>query len=304
MADYVAQTITTNAEFIPEMWSDEVLAVYKKSLVAVPFVKKLSFVGKKGDTIHVPKPGRGVASLKAAGFNVTEQVDTATTQPVVVDKHYEYSRYIEDFAEVQSLASARAFYTDDAGYALSKQVDTSLLANVADLQGGSTYDAAVIGGDGSTVWDDTANTNTGNGSNLTDIGIRNAIQLLEDADVPSNDWVLLINPGQKNVLLGIDRFNSRDFSKTQGVNTGLFGEVYGIPVHTTTNLATVSGAVSGDYKVCVLMQKEAIVFAEQMAIRSQTQYEQKKLATLYTADTIYGTDVYRTENGVGIIVPV
>lgn len=300
----IYQDKTTNANFIPEMWSDEVLAVYKRSLVTVPFVKKLSFVGKKGDTIHVPKPGRGSASEKAIGTDVTIIQDTAGTQPVVVDKHYEYSRYIEDFAEVQSLASARAFYTDDAGYALSKQIDTSILANVADLQGGSAYNAAVDGATAAAAWDPTANTNTGNGSNLTDVGLRRAIQTLEDSDVPANDWVLLINPGQKNVLLGIDRFNSRDFSKTQGVSSGLFGEVYGIPVHTTTNLATVTATdTTTNYKVCVLMQKEAIVFAEQMAIRSQVQYKQEKLATLYTADTIYGTDVYRTENGVGIMVP-
>jgi hypothetical protein len=34
-----------------------------------------------------------------------------------------------------------------------------------------------------------------------------------------------------------------------------------------------------------------------MAVRSQTQYKQEYLATLFTADTLYGVQVYRPEAG-------
>ena len=298
------QTVTTNANFIPELWSDEVIGVYKNSLVVSPLVKKIPFKGKKGDAINVPKPARGSANAKAANTVVTLNVDTAGTLQILVDKHYEYSRVIEDIAEVQSLAGARAFYTDDAGYALAKQVDSDLLANVATFQSGSAYSAAYDGAVGTVAWDGTANTNTGNGANLTDIGIRRHIQRLDDGDVPSDMRSLVINPGQKNVLLGIDRFNSRDFSMPSGVKTGMFGEVYGIPVFVSTNLATLTAAdTTTQYKVCVLMHRDAIVHVEQLAIRSQTQYKQEFLGTLYTADTIYGTKTYRAEAGVGIVVP-
>lgn len=298
------QTITTNAAFIPEVWSDEVKGVYKNSLVVAPLVKKIQFKGKKGDTIHVPVPGRGTANVKAANTVVTLNVDTATDLAILIDKHYEYSRVIEDIAEVQSIASARAFYTDDAGYALAKQVDTHLLANAATFQSGTAYDAAVDGAVGTVTWDGSANTNTGNGANLTDVGIRRIIQTLDDNDVPADMRSLVINPGQKNVLLGIDRFNSTDFSRVQGVATGVFGEVYGIPVYVSTNLATLTADdTTTNYKVCVMMHREAIVHAEQMAIRSQSQYKQEFLGTLFTADTIYGTKTYRAEAGVGIVVP-
>ena len=36
--------------FIPEIWSDEIIASYKKNLVAANLFKKMSFTGKKGDT--------------------------------------------------------------------------------------------------------------------------------------------------------------------------------------------------------------------------------------------------------------
>jgi len=45
-------TVTTAANFIPEVWSDEIVAAYKKSLVMANLVKKMNFKGKKGDTVN------------------------------------------------------------------------------------------------------------------------------------------------------------------------------------------------------------------------------------------------------------
>jgi hypothetical protein len=64
-------TKTTGAVFIPEIWSDEVIAAYKQNLVMANLVSKMSFKGKKGDTLHIPKPTRGAASAKAASTAVT-----------------------------------------------------------------------------------------------------------------------------------------------------------------------------------------------------------------------------------------
>jgi HK97 family phage major capsid protein len=117
-------TNTTAATFIPELWSDEIIAAYKQNLVMANLVSKMSFKGKKGDTLHIPKPTRGTAAAKAASTQVTLQAATETEIQVLVNKHYEYSRLIEDITEAQALASLRQFYTSDAGYALAKQVDT------------------------------------------------------------------------------------------------------------------------------------------------------------------------------------
>jgi len=63
----------------------------------------MSHKGKKGDTIHIPKPARGSASAKGASTQVTLIADTASVVNISIDKHYEYSKLIEDIAEVQSL---------------------------------------------------------------------------------------------------------------------------------------------------------------------------------------------------------
>ena len=161
----------TNADkFIPEIWSDEVIAAYKKNLVLANLVNKMTMRGKKGDTLHIPKPTRGAASAKTVESTVTMQQMTGTGITINIDKHYEYSRLIEDLAEVQSLSSLRRFYTDDAGYALATQIDTDLLNNFANAQGGSgtaAWNRAVLGGDGSTLYVAASN----NESAITDAGV-------------------------------------------------------------------------------------------------------------------------------------
>ena len=208
-------TNTTGATFIPELWSDEIIAAYKQNLVMANLVSKMSFKGKKGDTLHIPKPTRGAASLKAASNQVTLQAATESEVQVLVNKHYEYSRLIEDITEVQALASLRKFYTGDAGYALAKQVDTDLMALGRNVQGGNgtiAYDKAVIASDGSTLYTGT------NEAAITDAGLRKIIQTLDDQDVPMDGCVLVLPPVARNVMMGLARFTEQAFvGETGGV---------------------------------------------------------------------------------------
>src|SRR5210317_2136804 len=87
---------TNAATFIPELWSDEIIAAYKKNLVLANLVNKMPMVGKKGDTLHIPKPTRGSANAKSADTAVTIIANTESEVQIAVDKHYEYSRLIED----------------------------------------------------------------------------------------------------------------------------------------------------------------------------------------------------------------
>ena len=302
------QTITTGANFIPELWSDEVIAAYKSNLVLANLVTKINHVGKKGDSIHIPTPARGSATVKGASTQVTLVTDTAGEVVVNIDKHYEYSQLIEDIVEVQGLASMRRFYTDAAGYGLAKTVDDLLHDLGATLQGSTAYSTAVIGGDGSTVWDPTASTNTGNGTTLTDAGIRKMIQTLDDVDVPMMGRSLVIPPVERNTLMGIARFTEQSFvGEVGGANTirnGRIGEVYGIPVYISTNCETIQATdASTNYRVGLMLHKDAFVHAEQMGVRSQTQYKQEYLGDLYTSDTIFGIQELRDDAGVAFIVP-
>ena len=83
---------TSAATFIPEIWSDEVVAAYKSNLVLANLVKSLGMTGKKGDVVHIPKPVRGSAHAKAEGTAVTIQNATEGEVQVAIDNQFEYSR--------------------------------------------------------------------------------------------------------------------------------------------------------------------------------------------------------------------
>jgi N4-gp56 family major capsid protein len=299
-------TNTTGATFIPELWSDEIIAAYKQNLVMANLVSKMSFKGKKGDTLHIPKPTRGAAALKAASTQVTLQAATESEIQVLVNKHYEYSRLIEDITETQALASLRKFYTGDAGYALAKQVDTDLIQlgryarNGASGSGGAgtiAYEYAVIAGDGSTLY------TGGNESAITDAGLRKVIQTLDDADVPMDGRCLVLPPVARNVMMGLARFTEQAFvGETGGGNTirnGEIGNVYGVKVYVSTNCET----ATGDARIGMMFHKDAFVLAEQMGVRSQTQYKQEYLGTLFTSDMLYGVQELRDDAAVAIAMP-
>ena len=305
---------TSAATFIPEIWSDEIIAAYQKNLVLAPLVKKMSMSGKKGDTIHVPKPVRGDAHAKAENTAVTVQNASESEVQVSINKHYEYSRLIEDITDVQALSSLRQFYTEDAGYALAKQVDSDLHGLATGLGTSGTSSTTYLNNVG-TFFNDASNglsTYTADTVVSADVfeddAFRGIIQKLDDQDVPMDNRSFVVPPVLRNTIMGISRYVSSDFvNNSTGVN-GKIGQLYGIDVYVSTNCPTVeaagdNSASSVDSLGALLFHRDAMVLAEQVGVRSQTQYKQEWLANLFTSDTLYGVAVLRPASGLTLVVP-
>lgn len=302
-------TNTTAATFIPEIWSDEIVAAYQSNLVLANLVKKMSHAGKKGDTIHIPKPTRGTASAKAASSQVTLIAATESEVQVSINKHYEYSRLIEDITDVQSQPSLRQFYTQDAGYALAKQVDDDLFAlgkSLGDSDGADWVHSNsfyIDGANGLTAYavDTVAPTDL-----FTDLAFRDAVQQLDDADVPMDGRFIVVPPSVRNTIMGIDRYNSSDFVDGRSVMNGQIGSLYGVDVYVSSNCPVIETAAEntagGDVKAAIFGHQDAFVLAEQLGVRTQTQYKQEYLGDLMTADTLYGVEVVRPESAIVIAV--
>ena len=311
--------VTAAATFIPELWSDEIIAAYKQNLVLANLVNKMSMVGKKGDTLHIPKPTRGTATAKAANVAVTIQADTETEVTVAIDKHFEYSRMIEDIVGVQALDSMRRFYTDDAGYSLAKQLDTDLFnlaTSFGDGDGGdvtsppiwensNAYYVNAAAGIAAYADDTMEDTDL-----FTDLAFRQLIKLMDDADTPMDGRFFIIPPSARQTMLGIDRYVSSDFVAERGVNNGKIGSLYGVDVYVSTNVPVIETAAQNaattsilDVRGAILAHKDTFVLAEQVGVRSQTQYKQEYLADLLTSDTLYGVQVLRPETGFLLALP-
>tara|TARA_R110000796_G_scaffold109065_3_gene220424 strand:+ start:1282 stop:2235 length:954 start_codon:yes stop_codon:yes gene_type:complete len=300
---------TSASTFVPEIWSDEVIASYQTNLVLANLVKKLSMTGKKGDTIHIPKPTRGSATAKAANTAVTIQNSVESEVIVTINKHFEFSRLIEDITDVQALASLRQFYTGDAGYGLATQVDNDLFdlsksfgdGDASDYVHSASYMCDATGGFVPYALDTVVAADA-----FTDACFRAAIQKLDDQDVPMDGRSFVVPPSLRNAIMGIERYVSSDFVSGSVVGNGKIGSLYGTEIYVTSNVPTIetstANSAGGAVRGAIMFHKDAMVLAEQLNVRSQTQYKQEFLGTLYTADTLYGTQVIRPEAGLIIAV--
>ena len=304
------QTVTTAATFIPELWSDEVIASYQKNLVLANLVTRINHKGKKGDTINIPTPVRGSATSKGENSLVKIQGDTHGNTALSIDKHYEYSVLIEDMAEVQALSSLRRFYTEDAGYALSTQVDLDLFNKAAALNGGNGtagntgWNKAVVF-NSSGVLSDWDRSGTGNAVSLTtggDAAIRSMVEKLDLADVPQDGRAIVLTPRQYTDMLGIARYTEQQFiGDGNAIKTGKVGMIYGIEVFVTNAMGTASSAGGTVHDIGLVIHKDAMALVEQLGVRSQSSYMQEYLGDLYTADTIYGVGEMRNLSGFAFV---
>jgi len=126
---------------------------------------------------------------------------------------------------------------------------------------------------------------------------------LDNADVPMDNRVIVMPPVAANDLLGLNRFTEQQFiGNGDAIKTGKIGMIYGMDVYISTSCPTAAGN-SGADRVGVIMHKDALVLAEQVGVRSQTQYKQEWLGDLFTSDTLYGVAELRNDAGVAFVVP-
>ena len=302
-SNVVSSDLSTSG-FVPDLWVDEIQAAHKKQVVLAALVKKLNVKGKRGDAIKLPKPNRGSASSKSVNATVTTLIASAGASVTIdLTAHYEYSRLIEDIAEVHSLASMRRFYTDDAGYALAVIKDTTIMNAARTLNGGdgsSSWDKAVIAGDGTTAFVDASG--NANATAITDAGIRRVIQFLDDNNLPMTDRFLVIPPVARRVMMGLARFTEQAFvGDGKTIRNGKLGDVYGVAVHVSGNCPAASAATTA--KVGLLAHRDALILCDVLGPRVQTQYKQEYLATLLTADTIFGVAEAYDAGGLAMAMP-
>jgi hypothetical protein len=110
---------------------------------------------------------------------------------------------------------------------------------------------------------------------------------------------LVLPPIAANDLLAVNGFTEQQFiGSGDAIKTGKIGQIYGVDVFVSSAAPT-----SGSDRIGVLLHRDALVLAEQVGVRTQTQYKQEYLGDLFTADTIYGIGELRDNAGVAFKVP-
>jgi hypothetical protein len=103
-------------------------------------------------------------------------------------------------------------------------------------------------------------------------------------------------------MMGLARFTEQAFvGDGKTIRNGKLGDVYGVSVHVTNNCPIPTSATTA--KVALLAHRDALILADVLGPRVQTQYKQEYLATLLTADTIFGVKEAYDKGGIAMVMP-
>lgn len=274
-------TVTTAANFIPEIWSPEVKRAVESNLTMARLVLRdyEGDIQQAGDTVHVVDISNLSVGDKSASTDVSYETITEDKTSIVIDKHKYAAFKLEDIARVQSRVDLMSEYSNKVGYALAKQIDTDLLELYVNL-------SQSVGADN---------------TDITETTWLSAIEYLDVADAPETDRAAVFHANQKSAFLAVDQFVRYDATGIGGsqnpIIRGQFGELYGVRVFFSTNV-TRSGSPAGDHNL--LFHKEAFALALQRDIRIQSQYDIDALADKVVGDVLYGVKEYRDTFGVVI----
>lgn len=274
-------TQTTGNSFRRDIWSKEVTRAFEANLVLANKVSRFDAESKGAKSVYIPNVSNLAAVDKVANTQVTLQAPTEGNVNLLLDKHKHVAFIVEDALKVQNNYNLLMEYTNKAGYALRKALDT----DIANLATGFSSSAG------------TYNTT------ITTAAVLSAVQTLDDADVPQERcWVL--KPHAVSDLRTISDYTRYDGTGYSGATAygfvgkggegqreaGLVGMLYNAPVYMTTQVYQTGNNISNLY-----MHKEAIALGIQQEVRVQSDNRIDYLGELVVADIMYGV-IERRDN--------
>ena len=265
-------TTTTHDAFIPTKWAKMALVARERKLIMGKRVLRYDGDLKGGgEAVKIPKVENLTTNAVASDGGFTGQANTNTEYTLTVDRWREASVTVPDIVSVQASYPLLELYTKKIGYALALDIEERLMALYANLA--NQVGAAGVG--------------------VTDDALLNAIQILDEGDSPMEDRTAVFRPASKRTLMKIDKFV--DASKTglgKGAQiTGLFGEIYGIPIFFSNNVASSSGIHN------LIFQKEAFGLAVQIDVKVER--FRTKLADDVVGHVLFGTAELRDDSTMG-----
>ena len=271
-----AVTATTADVFIPEYWATRAIIAWENNLILKPLVDDWTslFGGRGGDVVHVPciadlgDPTAIPESTSDYTATVNTEVNVSLTANV---KRYK-TVAINNVADVFANQDLQAKYAEKIGYSLAQYFDSSLAAHYSD------------GAHDDIEFDLSSATDT----NIVDyLGL--AVTNFDSYNVPAGQRAWVFCPALNIRCRKITQMASVDYSNVKAFADGRLGTIHGIPVYTTTNLATatISEVL---YTYNMLIQKEAIAYAIRRPITMKYAPEDGKNPNDWmTGTVIYGT---------------
>ena len=114
------------SNFIPELWSTQVLTAFRKSHVFANLVNRNyeGTIANAGDTVKITTPA--AITVGAYSGTVSYQTPTSAQQSLLIDQDVYWAFELDDADQAQANVDLMRAYTDEAAYSLAQYVDNDL----------------------------------------------------------------------------------------------------------------------------------------------------------------------------------
>src|SRR6185369_16828562 len=283
-------TPTTNANEIPEIWSDLVIKFRNKNLVMRQLVTdRSSDLANGGDIAHFPVTASMTAIAYTDGKRLTDNVSANTTGVVdlTVDQFYFTPVMVQWTTNALSMYNIKADRMAAAGESIARKIDSTIGALQSDL----------------TATDINTPAGTDQTGDLVVAHIISAFTTLNAVDVPSTDRAWVFPPSAYGELLGMSGsyFISSDFRSGIPLETGRIGTILGSPVYQSTNVATLSsGSPAETAYANMYFHKDAFGIAMVETPTISMSFDEDTMSDLGSVRAAWGVKTLRADHGVVI----
>jgi hypothetical protein len=289
-----------------KVFSGEVLATFGREnlMMGMTTVRTIS----SGKSAQFPVTGTIASSYHTPGNEILGTSVKHNEKVINIDDMLIANAFLAEIDELKNHYDVRSQYSKEMGQALAKKVDQHLLQLTVLA---SQASANVTGGQGGTqITDADAKTN----ATSMIASVFEAIQALDENDVPSTDRYCVVTPDVYYQLANVDKLVSRDFSSNNGdFSKGQVVMIGGVRVIKSNTAVTAftdqSSAISGTnntYNVDaqhiagVVFHKSAVGTVKLKDLVLENTYDPRRLGNLMTARLALGHGILRPESAVSI----
>ena len=295
-----------NALFL-KVFSGEVLSAFEREnqMLGMTSVRSIT----SGKSAQFPVTGTISSGYHTIGNEILGSAVSKNEKVINIDDMLLASAFLGEIDELKNHYDVRSIYSREMGQALAKTVDKNLL-NLVVLA--SRASANITGGNaGLQITAATAKTS----ASVLVSSIFDAIQALDEKDVPSQGRYIVVAPDQYYQLCNLDSLISRDFSANAGDRAkGTVVSIGGVPViksntavasFTDQSAASTSGQNNtyiGDFSTvaAVVFHSSAVGTVKLKDLVLESTYDPRRLGTLLTSRMALGHGILRPESAVSI----
>jgi hypothetical protein len=271
--EFVDKTIADGV-FSPDIWSKQVLRATESNLVLAKCVNRgYEDDASVGKAVKVASIGNVAARAKTENTAITYETVAETATTITLNIWSYAAVGIEDIVKVQSIVDVQNEYQMKMGYAIAKDIDSKLAADIA----GFSQTVGTLG------------------TPLADVDVIRANQYLDDADAPEEDRFFVMSPAEKANKLTLDRWtNALYIGNPKPAVSGSIGDMYGLNIMVTTNLVKPAAGQANNG----VFQREALALIVQRSPKMHLFYDIDFFTWKLASEVIYGHQEMRDPFGV------